>query len=93
MGAGREHQRQREFRAYVADKTPEEQRGMGFDAKLLHRRHPGVVTGMLPYMLKNWFGVSDAADGSNALPTNVKISFYLSRRLPRLAVLWTIFTS
>src|SRR6187551_778132 len=44
-------------------------------------------------MLKNWFGITDAADGSNALPTNVKISFYVGAIAFLAAVLWTVFTS
>ena len=81
------------FRAYVADKLPEEQRGMGFSMQSFFIGVGAVVAGMLPYMLKNWFGVSDAADGSNALPTNVKISFYVGAVAFLAAVLWTVFTS
>lgn len=81
------------FRAYVADKLPEEQRGMGFSMQSFFIGVGAVVAGMLPYMLKNWFGVSDAADGSNALPMNVKISFYVGAAAFLAAVLWTVFTS
>src|SRR6478736_372846 len=81
------------FRAYVADKLPENQRGMGFSMQSFFIGVGAVVAGMLPYMLKNWFGVTDAADGSNALPTNVKISFYVGAIAFLAAVLWTVFTS
>ncbi len=81
------------FRAYVADKLPEEQRGMGFSMQSFFIGVGAVVAGMLPYMLKNWFGVSDAADGSNALPLNVKISFYVGAIAFLAAVLWTVISS
>ena len=81
------------FRAYVADKLPEEQRGMGFSMQSFFIGVGAVVAGMLPYILKNWFGVTDAADGSNALPTNVKIAFYAGAVAFLAAVLWTVCTS
>jgi len=51
------------------------------------------VAGMLPYILRNWFHVSSAADGANALPTNVKISFYVGALAFITAVLWTVFST
>jgi maltose/moltooligosaccharide transporter len=81
------------FRAFVADKLPEEQRGMGFAMQSLFIGVGAFVAGMLPLMLRNWFGVSNAADGANALPTNVKISFYVGAVAFISAVLWTVFTS
>ncbi len=81
------------FRAFVADKLPEEQRGMGFGMQSFFIGIGAFVAGMLPLMLRNWFHVSTEADGANALPTNVKISFYLGAGAFISAVLWTIFTT
>ena len=81
------------FRAFVADKLPEEQRGMGFAMQSFFIGVGAVVAGLLPWMLRNWFHVSSAADGANALPTNVKISFYCGAVAFFGAVLWTIVTS
>ena len=81
------------FRAFVADKLPEEQRGMGFAMQSFFIGVGAVVAGLLPYMLRNWFHVSSEADGANALPTNVKISFYVGAIAFLAAVLWTIFST
>lgn len=81
------------FRAFVADKLPEEQRGMGFAMQSFFIGVGAVVAGMMPYMLRNWFHVSSDADGANALPTNVKISFYVGAVAFLGAVLWTVFSS
>ena len=81
------------FRAFVADKLPEEQRGMGFATQSFFIGVGAVVAGMLPYLLRNWFHVGTVADTANALPPNVKISFYLGAAAFLTAVLWTIFTT
>jgi maltose/moltooligosaccharide transporter len=81
------------FRAFVADKLPEEQRGMGFAMQSFFIGVGAVVAGMLPYILRNWFHVSSAADGANALPTNVKISFYVGAIAFITAVLWTVIST
>jgi maltose/moltooligosaccharide transporter len=64
------------FRAFVADKLPEAQRGMGFAMQSFFIGVGAVVAGMLPYILKNWFHVSSETGAGNVIPLNVKISFY-----------------
>jgi len=81
------------FRAFVADKLPDEQRGLGFAMQSFFIGAGAVVAGMLPYILRNWFHVSIDADGANALPNNVKISFYLGAVAFLAAVLWTVVSS
>ena len=81
------------FRAFVADKLPEEQRGMGFAMQSFFIGAGAVVAGMLPYILRNWFHVSSAADAANALPINVRISFYVGAVAFFTAVLWTIIST
>ena len=81
------------FRAFVADKLPDEQHGMGFAMQSFFIGAGAVVAGMLPYILRNWFHVSSEADGANALPINVKISFYLGALAFLTAVLWTVFST
>jgi maltose/moltooligosaccharide transporter len=44
-------------------------------------------------MLRTWFHVSDSAGPGNAIPFNVRISFYVGAIAFLCAVLWTIFTS
>lgn len=81
------------FRAFVADKLPEEQRGMGFAMQSFFIGVGAVVAGMLPYVLRNWFGVSSASDAENGLPVNVKISFYIGAVAFLGAVLWTVIST
>jgi maltose/moltooligosaccharide transporter len=44
-------------------------------------------------VLRHGFGVSSEADGANALPTNVKISFYVGAAAFFTAVLWTVIST
>src|SRR5882757_4670356 len=46
------------FRAFVADKLPEQQRATGFAMQSFLIGIGAVIAGMLPYILKNWFHVS-----------------------------------
>src|SRR5258707_3591683 len=81
------------FRAYVADKLPESQHGTGFAMQSFFIGVGAVVAGMLPWMLKNWFHVSSDTGAGNAIPTNVRIAFYLGAAAFLTAVLWTVFSS
>ncbi len=81
------------FRAFVADKLPEQQRSTGFAMQSFFIGVGAFVAGMLPYLLRNWFGVSSATDGANALPLNVKISFYVGAAAFLGAVLWTVVST
>src|SRR5437763_9571870 len=65
------------FRAFVADKLPDEQRTVGFTMQSFFIGVGAVVADMLPWMLKNWFHVSSEAGAGHAIPLNVRISFYV----------------
>ena len=81
------------FRAFVADKLPEQQHGTGFAMQSFFIGVGAVVAGILPYILKHWFGVSSDTSVENAIPRNVKISFYLGAAAFLGAVLWTVFST
>lgn len=81
------------FRAFVADKLPEAQRGSGFAMQSFFIGVGAFVAGMLPYILKNWFHVSSQTSAGNMIPLNVKLAFYLGAAAFLGAVLWTIFSS
>ena len=81
------------FRAFVADKLPQDQRGMGFSMQSFFIGVGAVIAGMLPYILNHWFHVSSDTSAANAIPANVKISFYLGAAAFLGAVLWTIFST
>src|SRR5438477_4149078 len=65
------------FRAFVADKLPEEQRGTGFAMQSFFIGVGAVVADMLPWMSKKWFHVTSDASAPNAIPMDVKVAFYL----------------
>jgi maltose/moltooligosaccharide transporter len=81
------------FRAFVGDKLPEAQRGTGFAMQSVFIGVGAVVADMLPYLLKNWFNVTSDTTSGNAIPPNVKISFYLGAAAFLGAVLWTVCAS
>jgi maltose/moltooligosaccharide transporter len=81
------------FRAFVADKLPESQHGKGFAMQSFFIGVGAVVAGMLPWILKNWFHVASDTSTANAIPANVKISFYIGAAAFLGAVLWTVFTT
>jgi len=81
------------FRAFVADKLPEEQRGTGFAMQSFFIGVGAVIAGLLPYVLRGWFHVSSKTGAGNAIPQNVKIAFYTGAVAFLGAVLWTIFST
>lgn len=48
---------------------------------------------MLPWILKNWFHVTSDTGSANAIPLNVKLSFYVGAIAFLGAVLWTVFST
>lgn len=77
------------FRAFVGDMLPNEQRTTGFATQSFFIGIGAVVASALPYMLTNWFGVSNtAAEGT--IPDAVKWSFYLGGLAYFFAVMWTV---
>ena len=80
------------FRAFVGDNLPSEQRTTGFTMQSFFIGTGAVIASMLPYMLDNWFGVSNSAP-EGVVPDTVKWSFYLGGVVFLLAVLWTVFKS
>ncbi len=81
------------FRAFVADKLPEDQRGVGFAMQSFFIGVGAVVADMLPYLLRKLFNVSNTTDAGNSIPQNVRISFYVGAVAFLGAVLWTIFST
>ncbi|MGB0524228.1 MAG: MFS transporter [Flammeovirgaceae bacterium] len=77
------------FRALVGDMLPSEQRTQGFAVQSFFIGIGAVVASALPYMLTNWFGVSNTAPKGEISPS-VEISFYLGAFAFFTAVLWTI---
>src|SRR5580658_4175188 len=81
------------FRAFVADKLPEAQRATGFAMQSFFIGVGAVVADMLPWILKNWFGVTSATSSASVIPPNVRVAFYAGAAAFLGAVLWTIFST
>lgn len=80
------------FRAFVGDNLPSEQRTIGFSMQSFFIGIGAVVASALPYVMSNWFNVSNV-DPGGGVPQSVKISFMLGGLVFISAVLWTVFRS
>jgi len=77
------------FRAFVGDMLPSEQRTVGFSMQSFFIGTGAVVASALPYIMTNWFGISNIAP-EGIIPESVKYSFYIGGLAFFLAVLWTV---
>ena len=80
------------FRAFVGDNLPTEQRTMGFAMQSFFIGVGAVIASVLPWMLANWFGVSNTAD-PGVVPQTVKVAFYIGAVVLLGCVLYTVFTT
>ncbi len=80
------------FRAFVGDMLPSEQRTSGFAMQSFFIGVGAVVASALPYVMTNWFGVSNTAS-AGMIPLSVKLSFYIGGIVFFAAVLWTVINS
>jgi len=80
------------FRAFVGDMLPADQRTKGFAMQSFFIGAGSVIASALPYMLTNWFDVSNTAP-EGVIPDSVKWSFYCGGVVFFLAVLWTVVKS
>jgi len=80
------------FRAFVGDNLPDEQRASGYAMQSFFIGAGAVLASALPWILTNWFSVSNVAtDGG--VPPSVHMAFYAGAAGLLLAVLWTVFTT
>jgi maltose/moltooligosaccharide transporter len=78
------------FRAFVADKLPDDQRTIGFVMQSFFIGIGAAVANALPEILGH-FGVTGNAP--NGVPFTVQYAFKLGAVVFLLAVLWTVFTT
>jgi maltose/moltooligosaccharide transporter len=78
------------FRALVGDILPPEQRGFGYAMQSFFIGIGAVVASALPWMMTNWFDVSNTAE-AGAIPESVRLSFYAGGLVFLAAVSWTVF--
>ena len=81
------------FRALVADKLPSEQRTLGFSMQTSLIGIGAVVGAVLPYVLTNWFGMSNTPAEVGGVATNVRTAFYIGAAVLLLCVLWTVIST
>jgi len=80
------------FRAFVADKLPDNQSTMGFAMQSFLIGLGGSIASALPWIMSDVFHVSKVSvDGS--IPASVKYAFYLGGSIFFAAVFYTILTS
>jgi len=80
------------FRAFVGDNLPKPQRTLGFAMQSFFIGIGAIVASALPWMMANWFGVTNTA-GPGEVPDTVKWSFYLGGFVFLAAVSWTVFST
>ncbi|NWG27818.1 MAG: MFS transporter [Ignavibacteriaceae bacterium] len=80
------------FRAFVGDMLPSEQRTVGFSMQSFFIGIGAIVASALPYMMTNWFGISNTADAGE-IPDSVKFSFYIGGAVFLFAVLYTVIST
>lgn len=80
------------FRAFVGDMLPKQQRGMGYAMQTFFIGVGAVVASALPWMMTNWFEVSNTA-AAGVLPDSVKYAFYAGATIFFLAVGWTVLST
>jgi len=80
------------FRALVGDNLPDRQRSRGYSMQSWFIGIGAVVASALPWILANYFGVSNVAAPGD-LPDSVKWAFYLGAAAFLGAVAWTVFST
>lgn len=81
------------FRALVGDNLRADQHTLGFSVQTALIGIGAVVGSWLPYVLTNWFGVSNLATETSAVPQNLIYSFIIGALILVGAILVTIFTT
>src|SRR5690554_4843376 len=80
------------FRAFVGDNLRSDQRTMGFAMQSFFIGTGAVVASALPYILTNWFDVSNTAP-EGVIPQSVKLSYYILGVVLIESIMFTVFNS
>ena len=80
------------FRALVADVLPSDQRTLGFSIQTVLIGIGAVIGSWLPYVLTNWFGVSNVGT-EGQVPLNLLLSFIIGAAVLITSILITVFTT
>jgi maltose/moltooligosaccharide transporter len=80
------------FRALVADNLHTDQRTLGFSVQTALIGSGAVIGSAMPYVLTNWFGVSNESLGKS-VPFNLTLSFIIGAIILVLSILVTLFNT
>ncbi|QFU05079.1 Major Facilitator Superfamily protein [Pseudoalteromonas sp. THAF3] len=80
------------FRALVGDNLPNKQRALGYSLQSFFIGVGAVVASSLPWILSNWFDVSNTA-AAGVIPPSVQYAFYVGGAFLLGSVMWTVFTT
>lgn len=80
------------FRALVADMLPSDQRTLGFSVQTVLIGVGAVIGSWLPYIVTNWFGVSNQAE-EGAVPFSLLLSFIIGAAVLIVSILITVFST
>jgi len=81
------------FRALVGDNLRADQHTLGFSIQTALIGIGAVVGSWLPYVLTNWFDVSNESTDTSAIPLNLIYSFVIGALILVASILVTIFTT
>lgn len=80
------------FRALVADLLPSDQRTLGFSIQTVLIGIGAVIGSWLPYVITNWFGVSNQSE-DGGVPLSLMLSFFIGAAVLITSILITVFTT
>lgn len=81
------------FRALVGDNLRADQHTLGFSIQTALIGIGAVVGSWLPYVLTNWFDISNESTDTSAIPLNLIYSFVIGALILVASILVTIFTT
>ena len=81
------------FRAFVGDMLPATQRKVGFTMQSILIGAGAVLASVLPFVLKNGFGISGEATSDSAIPPAIKLAFFIGAGVFFASVLYTILST
>ena len=80
------------FRALVADVLPSDQRTLGYSVQTILIGIGAVIGSWLPYVLTNWFSVTNEASAGE-VPLNLLLSFFIGAAVLIGSILVTVITT
>lgn len=77
------------YRAFIGDKLPEKQLGLGFQMQSLFVGAGIVLANLSIFLFQDWFG-GGTVEETNIIPTWLYYSFFIGAVLSVVTILWTV---